>query len=104
MTDEQKKKWEFYIAGAQYHQLDSVIERITEGDDLDLHPDPDNEYDANAMRIQLGKTMLGFVPGRMSAEVTEAYRRNNNELGCVVLRVTPEAPPWNKLMVKVWVI
>lgn len=106
MPEEQKKNWEFYITGAHLFQLDSVIEQIMEGDDLTLESDPENYYHPHAMKILYnpGAVMLGFVPKRMSTEVTEAYRQNNNELGCVVLRVTPEAPPYNKLMVRVWII
>jgi len=107
MTDDRpKKKWEFYVAGVQHHQLSSVIEMIAEGDDLTLQPEPENKYDPNAMKVLYnpGEVMLGYVPKRVSAEVTYAYRANNNELGCVAIRVSPESQPWTQLMVKVWIV
>jgi hypothetical protein len=45
--------------------------------------------------------MIGYVPGKMSAEVTDFYVKSILPI-CEVTRLSPEAKPWQQIMVKIY--
>lgn len=104
MTEEEKEsKWEFYIAGVQHHHLHKVIGDLSVGQHLSLTPEPTNKFDKTAVRIELvtdsrfpkdTTTMLGYVPGKLSAEVTAVIVRPGKTTSCKILELNPEAKPW----------
>lgn len=103
MTDE-KKVYEFYVAGVQHHRLKDVIGELYEGIELVLELEPTNQYDATAVKIlfdsieQNGRVMIGYVPGKKSAEVTDFYVKSILPI-CEVTRLSPDAKPWQQIMV-----
>jgi hypothetical protein len=60
------KTYEFYVAGIKFHQYPRIKPFIKEGDKVLLIPDPENQYDPNAVKIiyRTGDEfiMLGHVP------------------------------------------
>lgn len=90
---------QFYIAGVQFHDLPKIIDEVEVGEVLSLEPDPTNQYDSTAVKILRGDTFIGFVPGKLSAEVTLAMRMN--DLICTVVEVNPTAKPWTMCAVKI---
>ncbi len=90
----------FYVAGIRFHDLPKVIPSLEEGMELDIEPDLGNPYDPNAVKITFNGTMLGFVPRRLSAEVSSLF-----ELGarvrCKITKLNPSAKPWEQLEVNV---
>lgn len=52
------------LAGAQFRPSDAkeLIKTIVHGDELTLERDPENEYDANAIRVLFDDIFIGFVP------------------------------------------
>jgi hypothetical protein len=102
-----KEKFEFYVAGVQHHQLSHVLNELNETDELILEPEPTNKYDKNAVKIKYdsgleSKTiMLGYVPGRLSADVKHFLSRAREPI-CEVTRLSPDSKPWNQLMVKIY--
>ena len=95
-----KKTWTFNVAGVQHHQLKTCIHDLTDGQELTLVPEPTNKYDANAIRIQHGDTMLGYVPAKISPEVTAEMTIFDN-IKCFINKVSPGAKPWEQLNVTV---
>lgn len=94
------QNWDFYVAGVKFHQLNSVIDEMEEGELLTLKPEPDNKYDSNAMKILRDGVMLGYVPGKISSQVTYAFKQNET-LKCLVTKLRPENEPWNQLKVSI---
>lgn len=92
------KERKFYVAGVQHHNLPKVISRLIEGDDLDLVPEPTNKFDSNAVRIEYEGIMLGYVPRKLSAEISAALEVGTN-LSCTIETLTPENKPWEQLEV-----
>lgn len=60
------KTYEFYVAGTKFHQYPRVKPFIREGDEVLLIPDPENQYDPNAVKVLYPRgdeiIMLGHVP------------------------------------------
>jgi len=103
----EKPVFEFYVAGVQHHNLKDVIDELYEEVELVLEPEPTNQYDATAVKIlfesieQNSTVMVGYVPGKISAKVTNFIKRAIIPV-CEVTMVTPEAKPWQQLKVKIY--
>lgn len=53
------------LAGAQFHNLHTIKDKITIGDPLTLVPDPKNKFDPLAIEVwHKGAVMIGFIPKR----------------------------------------
>jgi len=55
------------VAGFKYHEGKAVWDRMRVGDALALVREPDNPYDAKAVRVEWQGHMLGYVPRRENA-------------------------------------
>ena len=100
-------QWEFFIAGVQFHQAKTVINKLEKGMDLDLNPDPKNQYDPNAIEIRYNcgcgeceneNVMLGFVPKKFSPEVA-AFLEIAEFPTCTITALNPTAKPWEQIKV-----
>jgi hypothetical protein len=50
------------LAGFRYHEASAAWPELRVGDRLDLVREPDNPYDANAVRVEWRGRKLGYVP------------------------------------------
>ena len=58
-----KPLFDFAIAGGGYHGLDAARGTLVLGERLVLRPEPENEYDVNAVAVhRADNLMLGYVP------------------------------------------
>lgn len=89
----------FYIAGVQFHELHTVIKTLEDGTELELIPEPTNQYDPNAIRIEFKEVMLGYVPKRFSAEIS-AWMEMAQTVECKVSKLNPMAKPWEQCEVE----
>lgn len=105
---EEKTSWEFYIAGVQHHEMHRVIDKLQKGEFLQLTQEPTNKYDANAIRIEhVSDTqfpsdttvMLGYVPGKISAAVTEVVGRPGKITSCQITEFDKDEKPWKQCKV-----
>jgi hypothetical protein len=98
---------EFFVAGVKFHKLDSVENEIEVGDLLKLEKEPTNKYDPNAVKIiyhsQIHNldVMVGYVPGKLSAQATAMIETDDGSLKCEVVEVNFERQPWNRLLVRI---
>ena len=103
----ENKSYEFYVAGVQFHQAKTVLNKLTEGETLELVPEPENKFDPNAIAVKWTPgewvdepefIMLGYVPKKFSAEVS-AFMEINENVVCVLTKLNPSAKPWEQLKV-----
>jgi hypothetical protein len=97
MNNERK----FFIAGVVFRG-ESAINAINEleiGDELILKPEPENEFDSNAIAIYSGEVHLGYVPKKFSAELAAALEITDYE--CIVEVINPKEKPWKSCAVVV---
>ena len=57
------------LAGFRYAEAARVWPQLREGDALELVREPDNPYDANAVRVDWQGHKLGYVPRRENAAI-----------------------------------
>lgn len=107
-TVEEKSTWEFYIAGVQHHEIHKVMDKLETGKILTLTPEPTNKYDSNAVRIEHvsatqydGDTriMIGYVPAKISGQVSEALMRAGKITSCKITEVNADEKPWKQCKV-----
>jgi hypothetical protein len=60
------------LAGFRYHDAAAVFAELAVGDRLELVREPDNPYDAAAIRVYWGGRKLGYVPRRHNAALAWA--------------------------------
>lgn len=107
------KAYEFYIAGVQFHKAKEVINNLNMNGLIELIPEPTNEYDSNAIAIKYHQspfesdnptgTMLGYVPRRLSAEITAFIEINGlNNVCCDFIEINKDKKPWEQLKVRIY--
>lgn len=109
-TQDNEKAYEesfktFYIAGVQFHQMHKVLNFLEVEDILQLTPEPTNEYDPNAVRIEKPRmsgesVMLGYVPRKFSSEVSAAIAIGKH-LECRIKTLNKSARPWEQCEVEI---
>ena len=63
------------LAGFRHYQAGEVWRDMSAGDRLELVREPDNPYDANAVRIEWRGRQLGYLPRRDNAAVARQLDR-----------------------------
>ncbi len=63
------------LAGFRHYEARETWQHMTVGDRLQLVREPDNPYDANAVRVEWRGVMLGYVPRRDNAAVARQMDR-----------------------------
>ena len=103
MNEEKKeaKKIQFYIAGVQHHDSYKVLNIIKEDDFLQMVLEPSNKYDPNAVRLEWRDTMIGYVPARLSPEVTALVMSDEDLYGCKIIEFNKDSKPWEQFKVSI---
>ena len=100
MSDNETKSNTFFIAGVKFHSgAAEIIRKLEVGEDLELVPEPDNKYDPNAIKIEYGGTLIGYVPKKLSAEISALMEIEETE--CLVQDLNPNGPTWEMCQVVV---
>ena len=66
------------LAGYRYHEAPALSGALQTGEILDLVREPDNPYDANAVRVEWQGRKLGYVPRSSNAALAWAMDRGEN--------------------------
>jgi len=100
MTNDQK--FEFFIAGVQFHEAHTVLNDLLKGHRLQLHAEQTNKYDPNAVQLIFSLNdkaiMLGYVPKKFSASVSAFLEYADNPI-CTITEVNKTAKKWEQLKV-----
>ena len=64
-------------AGLRYHKAKAVWDELQVGDRLSLVREPDNPYDAKAVRIEWNGHKLGYIPRTENQAVARQIDRGN---------------------------
>lgn len=91
----------FHIAGVQFHEYREALKDLDlkVGTEVDLVPEPENKFDPNAVRIEFKGMHLGYVPKKLSAEIS-AFIDCSNAVA-VLEEVNPSAKPWEMFKVTI---
>lgn len=92
------------IAGFQYHQGEVIWTDLYQSAALQLTREPENKYDARAVRVDFKGQKLGYIPRVDSAAVSQLLDRGEQVQAYIVdLKMSDD--PWKREEVEVrWVI
>jgi len=90
----------FSVAGFQYYAGPRLVGRMAAGTALELVAEPDNPHDHYAVRIDWRGHKLGYVPRSDNHHLSRLLRQGAT-LNARVLKVDPQAAPWQMLKVEV---
>ncbi|HWQ39035.1 MAG TPA: HIRAN domain-containing protein [Burkholderiales bacterium] len=89
------------LAGFQYHDGKAVWEEMKVGDRLVLVREPDNPYDARAVRVEWNGRMIGYLPRVENAAVARQLD-HGNRLEARITRLTRHRDPWKRVELEVF--
>ena len=103
MNEEHYVNLEFYVAGVKFHQYKDAQDELEEDMEVNLIPEPDNEYDSDAIKVMWEGCMLGYVPAKtgQAKRIAEALRAGGR-LWAVITKTDPGAEKDHRKL-KVWV-
>jgi hypothetical protein len=82
-----------YVAGFQYADGMKVIDKMKEGDELDLVREPENVHDENAVAVYWKQNRIGYVPA-IDNELPNAFLLQGLALKSRIDRLNRTAKPW----------
>jgi len=96
----------FYVAGVQFRQgWKAELAKLTVGDELVIVPEPDNQYDSDAVQLHnFDGVFLGYAPAKTGGFKNRWILNRmaeGRELKAVIEAVDPEAKPYQALKVRV---
>lgn len=90
------------LAGFQYHQGKQLWQDMRVGDALTLTREPDNPYDAKAIRVEWRGSKLGYVPRRENADIARIMDSGTN-LEARISRLVESRDPWQRVRFEILV-
>ncbi|MFA7240174.1 MAG: HIRAN domain-containing protein [Sulfuricellaceae bacterium] len=90
------------LAGFQFHEGKHLWENLRIGDRLDLIREPDNPYDARAVRVEWQGQFLGYVP-RADNEAVARQLDRGAKLAARIARLKQSRNPWQRVLFEVYV-
>ena len=90
------------LAGFQYHAGKKLWPRMREGDALTLIREPDNVYDAKAVRVEWQGHKIGYVPRRENADVAR-FMDGGQALVARINRLAEVRDPWSRVRFEILV-
>lgn len=90
------------LAGFQYHAGKKLWPRMQVGDALTLIREPDNVYDAKAVRVEWQGHKIGYVPRRENADVAR-FMDGGQALVARINRLAEVRDPWSRVRFEILV-
>lgn len=90
------------LAGFQYHQGKQLWTDMKVGDELTLTREPDNPYDAQAIRVAWQGQKLGYVPRRENADIARIMD-SGTRLQARISRLLESRDPWQRVRFEILV-
>lgn len=84
------------LAGFQYHAGKRLWPQMKVGDPLTLVREPDNAYDARAVRVEWHGQKIGYVPRRENADVAR-FIDGGQTVTARINRLADVRDPWSRV-------
>lgn len=79
---------EVAIAGLQHYRGNDLAELIQVGDTLNLEPEPDNDYDENAIMVMWHHNKMGYIPAALARDIRRQMQ-NDVEVVATIVEIKP---------------
>lgn len=84
------------LAGFRYYEGKRLWSEMKVGDTLQLVREPDNSYDANAVRVEWQGHKLGYVP-RADNEALARFMDRGSKAEARITRLKKSRNPWQRM-------
>lgn len=91
------------LAGFQYHAGRALFPLMMVGDRLTLHREPDNPYDARAVRVEWRGAMIGYAPRVDNVDLARLMDRGTRVEGRII-QLQKARDPWKRVLFEVLVV
>jgi hypothetical protein len=91
------------LAGFQYHAGAELWDELKVGDALLLTREPDNPFDAKAVRVSWRGQQLGYLPRAENAAVA-AEMDGGGRVEAKIARLRSHRNPWQRILIEVFVV
>jgi hypothetical protein len=88
-----------FIAGFRFHEGPALLSELDVGDRLKLVPEPENEHDHFAIRIEYDGRHIGYVPRNQNRTVFGLLAQGA-PVKCIVTAVDRTAVPWEAVRIR----
>lgn len=80
-----------FVAGLQFTKAKEFLDNIKAQDAVTLTPEPENQYDPKAVRVDWDSRKLGYIPRTHNSAVFDTLVEGPNKLRAIVNKVDPAA-------------
>lgn len=91
------------LAGFQYHAGAALFPLMNVGDRLTLHREPDNPYDAKAVRVEWHGSQIGYAPRADNVDLARLMDRGTRVEGRI-LHLQKSRDPWKRVLIEIYLL
>jgi len=92
---------ECFVAGFQFYHGPAQLEKMRQGDLLDLRREPDNEADKKAIAVYHNLHKIGFIPARDNKTLSRLIDADVIPLVAEITHLEPNAARWENVRIAV---
>ncbi|NOX37314.1 MAG: HIRAN protein [Calditrichaeota bacterium] len=94
---------QFSIAGFQYYRGPALLPLMKVGERISLEVEPTNPHDEFAVKILYRGRQIGYVPRSDNRHISRLLQNGVPLVGRIA-GIQPEAPPWQQVQIRVWLL
>lgn len=91
------------LAGFQYHAGAALFPLMNVGDRLSLHREPNNPYDAKAVRVEWHGSQIGYAPRADNIDLARLMDRGSQVEGRI-LHLQKSRDPWKRVLIEIYLL
>ncbi|MDD5388629.1 MAG: HIRAN domain-containing protein [Gallionellaceae bacterium] len=91
------------LAGFQYHAGAALFALMNVGDHLTLRREPDNPYDAKAVRVEWHGTQIGYAPRADNVDLARLMDRGT-PVEARILHLQKSRDPWKRVLIEIYLL
>jgi hypothetical protein len=91
------------LAGFQHHAGPALFALMNVGDRLTLRREPDNPYDAKAVRVEWHGTQIGYAPRADNVDLARLMDRGT-PVEARILHLQKSRDPWKRVLIEIYLV
>lgn len=93
----------FSIAGFTYYDGPIVFKELEIGTELKMSPEPENQFDKNAVVLSYKDFKLGYIPRSCNREISKVLNAGYNLFSAYIQYINPTLKPEEQVGVIVYI-
>jgi hypothetical protein len=91
------------LAGFQHYAGAAFFPLMKEGDPLTLRREPDNPYDARAVRVEWRGSQIGYAPRADNVDLARLMDRGKR-VEARILHLQKSRDPWKRVLIEIYLV